>query len=88
MTEAALDHAYDTAIVFSGDTDLLPALELIFRRRLMGLEIAAWSGQKPLWFPELVSATPPLRLPYCHFLDSLNFAACRDCAHPGGGRAS
>lgn len=78
LTEGALDHKFDVAIVFSGDTDLLPALELVFSRQLTRLEIAAWSGQKALWFPEFLRQDPPRRLPYCHFLDSDCFEDCRD----------
>ncbi|MCC6855733.1 MAG: NYN domain-containing protein [Microbacteriaceae bacterium] len=78
LTESALDRAFDAAIVFSGDTDLLPALDLVFKRRLVNLEIAAWSGQKPLWFPDLLNSTPPRRLPYCHFLSDQDFRECRD----------
>jgi hypothetical protein len=78
LTEHALDRNFDAAIVFSGDTDLLPALELVFHRRLLHLEIAAWSGQKPLWFAEMLRASPPRRLPYCHFLNEQDFVECRD----------
>ncbi len=78
LTEGALDHAFDVGVVFSGDTDLLPALELVFRRKLINLEIAAWSGQKPLWFPEMLRERPPRHLPYCHFLDEADFLTCRD----------
>ncbi len=83
LTEHALDHAFDAAIVFTGDTDLLPALDLVFHRRLINLEIAAWSGQKPLWFPEMLNATPPRRLPYCHFLSEQDFIDCRDYSAAG-----
>ena len=78
LTEGALDSSFDTAIVFSGDTDLLPALELVFKRQLARIEIAAWSGQKPLWFPEFLRQTPSRKLPYCHFLTDADFIACRD----------
>lgn len=78
LTEGALDRKFDVAIVFSGDTDLLPALELVFHRRLARTEIAAWTGQKPLWFPELLRENPPRRLPFCHFLTETDFVECRD----------
>ena len=83
LTEGALDHKFDAAIVFSGDTDLVPALELVFHRRLINLEIAAWTGQKPLWFAEMLNASPPRRLPYCHFLGEQDFIACRDYSATG-----
>lgn len=78
LTAGALDQAFDVAIVFSGDTDLLPALELVFTRRLARLEIAAWSTCKPLWFPEMLRQDPPRRLPYCHFLSEDDFRESRD----------
>lgn len=40
LVAGAIDHDFDVAIVFSCDTDLLPALELVFGRRLAHLEIA------------------------------------------------
>ncbi|CDJ99192.1 conserved hypothetical protein [Microbacterium sp. C448] len=78
LTEGALDGAFDVAIVFSGDTDLLPALELVFRRHLAKLEIATWSGAKPLWFADFLRQTPPRHLPFCHFLNEADFLALRD----------
>ena len=78
LTEGALDQVFTAAIVFTSDTDLLPALELVFRRKLVNLEIAAWSGSKPLWFPEFLRATPPRKLPFCHFLDANDFKQARD----------
>lgn len=78
LVEGALDQSFDVAIVFSGDTDLSPALELVFRRRLVHLEIASWSGAKSLWFPEFLREDPPRHLPYCHFLSDRDFESCRD----------
>lgn len=78
LTEGALDHKFDVAIVFSGDTDLLPALELVYRRQLAHLEIGCWTGSKPLWFPEFMRQTPPRHMPYCHFLDGNDFLNARD----------
>jgi len=78
VVEGSLDKDFDVAIVFSGDTDLAPALELVFRRRLVHLEIAAWAGSKPLWFPKFMRQTPPVRLPYCHFLTAEDFVRVRD----------
>lgn len=77
LVEGSLDRDFDVAIVFSGDTDLAPALELVFHRKLVHLEIAAWSGSKPLWFPEFMRQKPPLRLPYCHFLNGDDFIRAR-----------
>lgn len=78
VVEGSLDQDFNVAIVFSGDTDLSPALELVFRRRLVHLEIAAWSGSKPLWFPDFMRRSPPVHLPYCHFLSAEDFLRCRN----------
>lgn len=53
---------YDALVLFSSDTDLLPALEAVVRLRLGHVEVACWSGFKPLRF----SGT---HLPFCHFLN-------------------
>ncbi|GEM_PF-4719954 len=52
---------YDAAIIFSGDTDLLPAIELAYRRTEPKIELACWSSAKPLWFSEGLNMEPPTR---------------------------
>jgi len=54
---------YDALVLFSGDTDLLPALEAIVDLRLSHVEVACWAGFKPLRFP---GSTPPR--PWYHSL--------------------
>lgn len=76
LVETAILNEYDVGIVFSGDTDLIPAVELAFRRTKPRIEIAAWSGAKPLWFPDELRAGQ--RLPWCHFLSASDFEASRD----------
>lgn len=76
LVESAMLGEYDVAIVFSGDTDLIPAVEMAFRRTAATIEIAAWTGAKPLWFPREMAAGR--RLPWCHFLGSSDFEAVRD----------
>jgi hypothetical protein len=78
LIEGALLGQFDVAVVFSGDSDLLPAIEVAFRRTPPRIEIACWRGAKPLWFPEGLAAKPPRYLPYCHFLDAADFEAVRD----------
>lgn len=78
LVESAMLGEYEVAVVFSGDTDLLPAVELAFRRTEPRIEIAAWSGAKPLWFPSEVAIGR--HLPWCHFLNEEDFEACRDTA--------
>lgn len=77
-TEGALSGTFDTAIVFSNDSDQLPTLELLFHKLEPKVEIACWSGAKPLWFPAMLRETPARRLPYCHFLSAQDFLDCRD----------
>jgi len=57
----ALRHQYDALVLFSSDTDLLPTIETIVQLKLSHVEVACWSGYKPLRFPNS-------NLPYCHFL--------------------
>ena len=52
---------YDALVLFSSDTDLLPALEMVRDVGLGHIEVACWSGFKPLRFPNS-------NLPWCHFL--------------------
>ena len=72
----AMLQEYDTGIVFSGDTDLLPALETAFDLTSPNIEIACWKGAKPLWSPERLRQKR--YLPYCHFLGEEDFDAVRD----------
>lgn len=61
LIHLAFRRQYQALVLFSGDTDLLPALEMIVSLRLGHVEVACWSGAKPL----RLAGT---NLPYCHFL--------------------
>jgi NYN domain len=87
LVESALLREFDAAVIFSGDTDLLPAVEMAFRRTDPRIEIACWEGAKPLWFPEMLASVPPRYLPYCHFLSQADFEAVRDRTDYLGARA-
>lgn len=70
LVAAAIRREFDVAVVFSGDTDLLPALELV--ADLLGhpaVEVAAWRTT--------VGESRPLRIndqhPWCHFLDRTDY---------------
>jgi hypothetical protein len=76
LIRTAMLEQYDVAVVFSGDTDLLPAIETAFEHTRPNIEIACWVGAQPLWFPE--PGRQQRYLPYCHFLDAKDFAAARD----------
>ena len=65
---------YDALVLFSSDTDLLPALESVVKLRLGHVEVACWSGFKPLRFPRT-------HLPYCHFLNEKDWDAVVDDWH-------
>lgn len=78
VVEGAIADDFDVAIVFSNDTDQLPTLELAFHKLEPSVETACWYTAKPLWFPEMLRADPPRRLPYCHFLNEQDFLDCRD----------
>ena len=76
LIHGAMLERYDVAIVFTHDADLLPALEVTFEDTGTHLEIACWTGARPLWFPELLREGR--HLPYCHFLDERDFEGVRD----------
>ena len=78
LVEAAMNGTYDAMVVFSCDTDLLPALELVKRIRKVHVEIACWSGAHPLWLREGLKQQPPVRFPYCHFMKEEDFVATRE----------
>lgn len=67
LVQSARLGEYDATVVFSGDTDLLPAVEMAFRRTQPRIEVACWTGAKPLWFPECLAQETKRHLPYCHF---------------------
>jgi hypothetical protein len=71
MVRLALRREYDAAILFSTDTDLVPALEAI-REIKAHVEVASWRGSNPLRFPG--GAT----LPWCHFLSAGDYRQVAD----------
>jgi uncharacterized LabA/DUF88 family protein len=68
LIHVAYAKPHDALVLFSGDTDLLPALELITGLGLRHVEVACWAGAKPLRFPGK-------NLPWCHFLDAADWQA-------------
>jgi hypothetical protein len=63
LMHLALRRQYDALVLFSSDTDLLPALETVMQLKLAHVEVACWSGYKPLRLRNS-------HLPYCHFLSA------------------
>jgi uncharacterized LabA/DUF88 family protein len=71
MIRLALEHRYDVGVLFSSDTDLVPALETLAELKLARFEVAAWAG------------TNRLRLagkarPWCHYLSRADYLAVVD----------
>lgn len=71
----AVDGAYDIGVIFSTDTDLRPALEIV-AARFAGTrrpEVAAWrSPSANRWL------SIPGRRIWCHFLDQTDYSAVHD----------
>jgi hypothetical protein len=68
LMHLAYRRQYNALVLFSGDTDLLPALEVITSLCLGHVEVACWAGAKPLRFPGQ-------NLPWCHFLNASDWQA-------------
>lgn len=77
LVAGAIKNEFDTAIVFSSDTDLLPAVETAYKDTDAWIEIACWSSANPLWFREGLAFNPQKFEPYCHFLNQKVFEQCR-----------
>jgi hypothetical protein len=73
LMHLAFRRQYDALVLFSSDTDLLPALETIVKLRLGHVEVACWAGFKPLRFPACNSP-----LPWCHSLSEQDWRAVID----------
>ena len=71
LVTLGMDKAYDAAILFSSDTDLLPAVETIIQRQLGHIELATWSGARRLRFPNS-------QLPWCHFVTEAEYQTIED----------
>lgn len=66
----AMLEEYDVGILFSLDTDLLPALETIANLNLARVEVATWSKMR-LRFPNS-------GLPWCHYLSVADYRSVLD----------
>jgi hypothetical protein len=73
LMHLAFRKQYDALVLFSSDTDLLPALETVVQLRLGHVEVACWAGFKPLRFP---SSSPPK--PWCHSLSENDWLTVTD----------
>jgi hypothetical protein len=68
-----LREEHDVLVVFSSDTDLMPAIDLCFNRWTgpPAIEVACWEGATPL--QRRVSQNPDRWLPFCHFLNGADW---------------
>ncbi|MFC3766330.1 PIN domain-containing protein [Tenggerimyces flavus] len=67
----AIEGAYDVGILFSCDTDLMPALETVAGLGSTTVEVAAWDGTRRLRFAGT-------NTPWCHYLDVVRYRSCED----------
>lgn len=67
----ALERKYDFGVLFSSDTDLVPALEALAELKLARLEVAAWTGTPRL-------RLPGTGLPWCHYLTRADYLSVVD----------
>lgn len=71
MRLAILDKTIDAMILFSSDTDLLPAVETIVHNKICHVEVASWVKGNRLRFENS-------QLPYCHNIDESTFRTLED----------
>jgi uncharacterized LabA/DUF88 family protein len=67
----AVQMEYDVGILFSSDTDLLPALEAVVDLKLARVEVAAWHKAPRLRFRDT-------QLPWCHHLTEADYLSVAD----------
>jgi hypothetical protein len=67
-----MQSTYDAAVLFSSDTDLMPAVETVRDLRLAHVEVATWAGAHRLRF----SDNP--KLPWCHFINEPTYRTLED----------
>jgi uncharacterized LabA/DUF88 family protein len=67
----AFEQAYDVGVLFSSDSDLLPAVETVVRLKLARVEVAAWTNTFRLRLPGTT-------LPWCHHLSRADYLTVAD----------
>jgi len=72
----AVDGRFDVGVIFSTDTDLKPALEVVAARfaEYPRAEVAAWKGNGA---NRRLQVSGPKRI-WCHFLDAADYQAVHD----------
>lgn len=78
LITGASDDLYDVGIVFSGDTDLRPALEYVAHRfaPTPRVEVAAWDDSSRRRRTGLTFSAPYRR--WCHYLSAADYQSVRD----------
>lgn len=73
LISTAISGEYDAVVVMSGDTDLLPAIEYVYYKTRMHIEIASWSegGSNALFIPK--ERKNGRLVPFCHSLSRSDF---------------
>ena len=71
MIRLGMSGYMDTAILFSSDNDLMPAVEVLWTMPQCHVEVASWSGAHRVRFPGT-------QQPWCHHLNEVDFRAVRD----------
>jgi len=71
MIRLAMSGYMDAMILFSSDSDLMPAIEVLRDFQSCQVEVAAW------WMAPRI-AFPGTQLPWCHYLNEADFAHVRD----------
>lgn len=71
MIRLGMSGYMDTAILFSSDNDLMPAVEVLWTMPQCHIEVASWSGAHRIRFPGT-------QQPWCHLLSEVDFRTVRD----------
>ena len=78
LVRLGMERAYDAAIVFSSDKDLLPALETVYDLKLGHVEIAAWRGSARSYRIRFNRPTDAPQMPWCHWVSEPEFRTVED----------
>jgi len=71
---AAMGKQFDVGVIFSGDTDLRPALEAVIRLKTAQVQVAAW---KPTTGGVRRISVPNVQI-WCHQLDQVEYSRMAD----------
>lgn len=72
FTSMAMRGVMEVAILFTADTDLLPAVDEVRRHTAVHVEVAGWHNGS---WGQRINASPPL---WCHWLNEADYRAVED----------